>query len=79
MTTWDDKPNDYEHALAVIFRLRVELAEFRDACADELLRQRSTTIEECARVVENMRPATIPPYYTTASIATAIRALKGKT
>lgn len=27
MTTWDDKPNDYEQALAMIERLRAELAE----------------------------------------------------
>ena len=30
MSTWDDKPNDYEHALAQIERLRATL---RDALA----------------------------------------------
>ena len=25
MTTWDDKPNDYEHALVIIERLRAAL------------------------------------------------------
>ena len=27
MTTWDDKPNDYEHALAIIERLRAALKQ----------------------------------------------------
>jgi predicted RNase H-like nuclease (RuvC/YqgF family) len=27
MSTWDDKPNDYEHAIEVIERLRHELSE----------------------------------------------------
>ena len=27
MTTWDDKPNDYEHALAQIERLRAALRD----------------------------------------------------
>ena len=39
MSTWDDKPNDYAHALAVIERLRALLREasqyVRDAGDDE--------------------------------------------
>jgi hypothetical protein len=31
MSAWDDKPNDYEHAIAVIERLRNEL-EVSEAC-----------------------------------------------
>ena len=27
MSTWDDKPNDYEHALAIIAQLREALEE----------------------------------------------------
>ncbi len=27
MSTWDDKPNDYEHALQIIERLRDDLAQ----------------------------------------------------
>lgn len=30
MSTWDDKPNDYAHALAIIDRLRAALREIID-------------------------------------------------
>ena len=45
MSTWDDKPNDYEHALAEINRLRKALERTRPHIRDEI-------IEECAQVLE---------------------------
>ena len=46
MSTWDDKPNDYEHALAVIERLRIENAKLRGA------------LSLCGRRVTDERPVT---------------------
>jgi hypothetical protein len=34
MSTWDDKPNDYDHALVVIDRLRSRLEQIATVCAD---------------------------------------------
>lgn len=34
MSTWDDKPNDYEHALVVIEGLRAEIERLRKLLRD---------------------------------------------
>lgn len=59
MSTWDDKPNDYNHAVELIARLRRELDEWRDrkpVTSDQLakyeLRATMAERERCAKIAE---------------------------
>ncbi len=53
MTTWDDKPNDYEHALKIIDRLTAELAEAQGDVASWMSRHRDTEAELQAAILAN--------------------------
>jgi hypothetical protein len=55
MSTWDDNPNDYAHALIVIDKLRAENERFT-AYARELQERISTLVNENERLMDKDRP-----------------------
>ena len=44
MSTWDDKPNDYEHALAMLERLRAALRTAYDQMVRDRYESAKTTV-----------------------------------
>lgn len=53
VSTWDDKPNDYEHALAIIERLETDIVRLRAELAQP--RHYRKLLRECEAEVERLR------------------------
>jgi hypothetical protein len=58
MSTWDDKPNDYEHALVWIAKLRDTVEHYKaDAAHDEaLIKELRAALEAAAQKFIDLAP-----------------------
>ena len=71
MSTWDDKPNDYEHALAIIWQLRSE----RNHNLSELWDQQRAEIERLRAALKAMVDAA-PPFFHSEQLCSALDAAR---